>query len=393
MSVTRHLYFRLSAYYFFHFGALGALTPYWGPFLAAQGLREEMIGALFALLLGTKVIAPYTWGWLADRSGQRMRIIRAGALGAFLVFALLLADTSLGLLIVVMFGFGFFWNAILPQFEATTLTHLGRADERYSFIRLWGSIGFIVAVIGIGEALETRSISELPLYVLLFLAGVVLAVALVPESGSTVTTGRSQSVHSVLLDRNVLPLFVIFFLMQASHGPYYSFFSLFLEQHGYGPSLVGRLWAVGVIAEVGVFLLMPRLLQQFGARRLLLFSLAAATLRWLLTALFVDKLAIILFAQTLHLASFGIYHAIAVYYVHRFFTGQLQGRGQALYSSLGFGAGSAVGSLASGFIWNAFQPAAIFISAAVMTAVAFLLALRRVNDVLPECSTNGNRTK
>lgn len=386
MSVTHHLYFRLSAYYFFHFGALGALTPYWGPFLAAQGLGEEMIGILFALLLGTKVIAPYAWGWLADRSGQRMGIIRAGALGAFLVFALLLADTSLALLIVVMLGFGFFWNAILPQFEATTLTHLGHADERYSFVRMWGSIGFIVAVIGIGEALETRAISELPVYVLLFLGGVVLAVALVPESGSTVPTDRQQSVRGVLLNRNVLPLFVIFFLMQTSHGPYYSFFSLFLEQHGYGPSLVGRLWAVGVIAEVGVFLLMPKLLQQFGARRLLLFSLAAATLRWLFTALFVDKLTIILFAQTLHLASFGIYHTIAVYYVHRFFTGRLQGRGQALYSSLGFGAGGAVGSLASGFIWNAFQPAAIFISAALMTAVAFLLALRRVSDVQPQDS-------
>lgn len=384
MPATRYLYTRLSAYYFFHFGALGALTPYWGPFLAAQGLREEVIGALFAVLLGTKIVAPYVWGWLADRSGYRMRVIRMGALAALLVFALLLTGTSFWMLLVVMLGFGFFWNAILPQFEANTLTHLGHADERYSFVRLWGSIGFIVAVLGIGELLESRPIHELPMYVLFFLAGIVAVAAFVPDSGKSVASGRQQTVRAVLLDRRVLPLFVIFFLMQASHGPYYAFFSLFLEQNGYSPSLVGRLWALGVIAEIGVFLLMPQLLRRFGARNLLLFSLAAATLRWLLTALFVDKLTIILFAQILHLASFGIYHAIAVYYVHRFFTGRLQGRGQALYSSLGFGAGGAVGSLASGFIWNAFQPAAIFVSAALMTAVAFLLALRRVSDVQPQ---------
>jgi len=384
MPATRGLYFRLSAYYFFHFGALGALMPYWGPFLSAQGLREETIGILLAALLGTKIVAPYVWGWLADHSGQRMGVIRAGALGAFLMFALLLADTSLLLLVVVMLGFGFFWNAILPQFEAATLTHLDRADHRYSLVRVWGSIGFIIAVIGVGEALETQAISELPVYVLLFLAGTVVAVALAPESGRTSASDRKQSVRKVLFDRKVFPLFAIFFLMEASHGPYYAFFSLFLEDNGYSPSLVGRLWATGVIAEVGVFLLMPRMLMRFGARQLLLFSLGAATLRWLLTALFIDKLPVILFAQTLHLASFGIYHAIAVYYVHRIFTGRLQGRGQALYSSFGFGAGGAAGSLVSGFIWTAFQPAAIFISAALMTAVAFMLALRRVDDVLPE---------
>ena len=384
MTTGDRLYFKLSAYYFFHFGALGALMPYWGPFLSARGYGEEIIGALFALLLGTKIVAPYAWGWLADHSGQRMKVIRIGALAAFLVFALLQFGTSLPLLVVVMLGFGFFWNAILPQFEAITLSHLGRDDHRYSLVRLWGSVGFILAVVAIGALFETRPTRELPVYVLVFLAGIVAAVQLVPNRDVSRPADRSQSVRSVLRKRGVVALFAVFFLMQASHGPYYGFFSLFLEHNGYRPALVGWLWAVGVIAEVGVFLYMPRLIKRHGARQLLLFSLLAATLRWLITALFVDKLTIILLAQTLHLASFGIYHAIAVHYVHRIFTGRLQGRGQALYSSLGFGAGGAVGSLASGFIWNAVAPPAIFLAAALMTAVAFVLALSCVNDTHAE---------
>lgn len=377
------LYPRLSAYYFFHFGALGALMPYWGPFLAAEGHGEEVIGMLLALLLGTKVLAPYAWGWLADRSGQRLAVIRAGAFAAFASFAVLMFDTSLWMLVAVTLGFGFFWNAILPQFEAVTLTHLGQHDHRYSLVRLWGSVGFIVAVISVGVLLETHSVRELPLYVLVFLAGIVVAVQLMPD-GATPRAADLTSVRSVLRQRNVIALFLVFFLMQASHGPYYGFFSLYLEENGYGPSLVGWLWAAGVIAEVGVFLYMPRLAKRFGARQLLLFSLVAATIRWLITALFVDKLTIILLAQTLHLASFGIYHAIAVHYVHRIFTGRLQGRGQALYSSLGFGAGGAAGSFASGFIWNAFAPSAIFLAAASMTAVAFVLAKACVNDTREE---------
>lgn len=381
------LYLRLSAYYFFHYGALGALMPYWGPFLAAQGFSEEMIGVLFALLLGTKIVAPNVWGWLADRAGRRMPVIRLGAFAAFAFFLLLLFGTPLWLLIVVMLGYGFFWNAILPQFEATTLNHLGKADHRYSFVRLWGSIGFIVAVAGIGALLETRPLDELPVYVLVFLAGIVLMSMLVPEGGVSAERGERRSLREVMQARGVLPLFLVFFLMQASHGPYYGFFSLFLELHGYRPALVGQLWAVGVVAEVGVFLLMPRLLRRFTARQLLLFALAAATARWLITAAFIDKLPVILLAQTLHLASFGIYHAIAVYFIHRFFTGRLQGRGQALYSSLGFGAGGAAGSLVSGFIWNAIAPAAIFLAAAAMTASAFLLAYRSV----PDAQSGGNR--
>lgn len=380
MTARHAPYLRLSAYYFFHFGALGALMPYWGPYLAAIGYDERAIGALFALLLATKIVAPYAWGWLADRSGRRMSVVRWGAAAALCVFALLLAETSLALLIVVTLGFGFFWNAILPQFEAITLTHLAHEDHRYSLVRVWGSVGFILAVAGIGMLLETRSVAELPVYIVVFLAGIVLAVSVVPEPAVSPQADRKRSVREAMLARGVLPLFAVFFLMQASHGPYYGFFTLFLEEHGYAPSLIGRLWALGVIAEVGVFVLMPHLIRRFGARQLLLFSLLAATLRWLLTALFVDKLTIILFAQTLHLASFGIYHAIAVHYVHRLFAGQLQGRGQALYSSLGFGAGGAVGSLASGFIWSALVPAAIFAAAAAMTAIAFVLALTRVRD-------------
>lgn len=383
MTAGNRLYFRLSAYYFFHFGALGALMPYWGPYLAAQGFGEELIGMLLALLLGTKVIAPYAWGSLADRSGQRLAVIRIGAFAAMLIFAMLMFDTSLWMIVAVTLGFGFSWNAILPQFEAVTLAHLGRGDHRYSLVRLWGSIGFIVAVTSVGALLDARAIGELPMYVLVFLAGIVAAVQFVPDS-KTPREASGASIRFVLRQRQVVALFLVFFLMQASHGPYYGFFSLFLEANGYGPSLVGWLWAVGVIAEVGVFLYMPRLVMRFGARRLLLFSLLAATLRWLITALFVDKLTIILLAQTLHLASFGIYHAIAVHYVHRIFTGRLQGRGQALYSSLGFGAGGAVGSLASGFIWNALAPPAIFLAAAMTTAVAFVLAKACVHDTQHE---------
>ena len=149
-----------------------------------------------------------------------------------------------------------------------------------------------------------------------------------------------------------------------SHGPYYVFFSIYMESHGYSTALIGQLWALGVLAEIGVFLLMPVLLPRFGARSLLLLAVMLTTLRWLLVAGFADNIAIIAFSQLLHAASFGLYHVVVIFLIHRLFTGVHQGRGQALYSSLSFGAGGACGSLASGYLWSGIGPEAMYLLAA-----------------------------
>jgi len=160
------------------------------------------------------------------------------------------------------------------------------------------------------------------------------------------------------------------FLMQASHGPYYTFYTLYMEDHGYSRGLIGQLWALGVVAEISLFLLVPRFLPRLGAPRVLLASLALAALRWAIIGTQPEHLGIMLFAQLLHAASFGSFHAAAMHLVHRFFVGRHQGRGQALYSSLSFGAGGAVGSLASGYLWESAGGGNTYLVAAAVAGVA-----------------------
>ena len=116
------------------------------------------------------------------------------------------------------------------------------------------------------------------------------------------------------------------------------------------------------------------MLPRYGAYALLMWSLGLTTLRWLLIALYPDQLSVVVFAQCLHAASFGIYHAVAIHLIHKFFVGPHQGRGQALYSSLSFGAGGALGSLASGYMWGAFSPQATYLAAAAISALAAIIA-------------------
>ncbi len=369
-------YWRLSGFYFFYFTSLGALLPYWGLYLKSQGFSVADIGSLMAILMATKIISPNIWGWVADHTGRRMSIVRIGCLISMLAFAGVFGADSFIRMLLVLVVFSFFWNATLPQFEATTFSHLGAQIHRYSSIRLWGSIGFIVAVWGLGKVLEGDGISMLPMILLLLFAGIWLSSLFVPEEAAGYLKLDHEPLRRLLARPDVIGLLLVCFLMQASHGPYYTFYSIYLQNYGYSLSSIGGLWALGVAAEVGIFLLMPRLVPRFGLRRLLLGSLLLAALRWLIIALYPQSLVLIIFAQCLHAASFGSYHAVAIQYIHGFFTGRHQGKGQALYSSVSFGAGGALGSFYSGYLFAGLGAQSMFLVATLLALGGLLIAWR-----------------
>jgi MFS transporter, PPP family, 3-phenylpropionic acid transporter len=370
------LYWRLSIFYFIYFGALGALIPYWGLYLHARGFSAIEIGELMALLALTRILAPNIGGWLADHYNRPLWIVRLSSGLALLCFSGIFFVESYWGIAWVMAAFSFFWNAALPQFEATTLSHLGSYSHRYSHIRLWGSIGFIVTVMALGQSLYYWSVSAvLPLSLMVLLGAILCSSLSVPEAKVLhCHTHTAPPLWRVLRQPAVIALFGACFLMQAGHGAYYAFYSIHLENAGYSPLSISTLWSLGVIAEVGIFMFMHRLILRFGLRTLLLLSLALASVRWLLIGAWVDSALILMAAQILHAASFGIYHAAAIHLVQQHFPGKLQGRGQALYSSLSFGAGNALGTLSSGYAWDIVGAQMTFALAALMCALGFVVA-------------------
>jgi MFS transporter, PPP family, 3-phenylpropionic acid transporter len=367
-------YWRLSGFYFFYFAILGVLVPYWAPYLRSQGYSAAQIGELMAILHATRIIAPNLWGWLADRAGRRMLIVRFSCVAALLSFSGVLLDSSYWWLAGVMVVFSFFWNASLPQFEANTLNHLQGQEHSYSRVRLWGSVGFIGAVMVIGSVVDRLGIEILPWAVVLLFAALSAASLLTPAREQKAPQTSEPSFAAVALQPQVLSFLLVCFLLQASHGPYYAFYSIWLQDAGYSGGTIGALWALAVVAEIGIFLTMHRLLPHYGPRLLITATLVLAALRWLLIGTAVDMLALLILAQLLHAATFGIYHVVGIQLVNRHFVGRNQGRGQALYSSITFGAGVALGSLLSGYLWAPLGGRATFILAAVLAAVTAVLA-------------------
>lgn len=368
-------YWRLSGFYFFYFATLGALVPYWGLYLKSIGFTPVDIGVLMALLMLSRIVAPVTWAWIADHRAQRMRVVRIAALITVLAFSGVFFGTGFWWLAAVMMVFSFFWNASLPLLEVITMNHSGGNAGAYGRVRLWGSLGFIASVLALGPVIDKHGPWWVLPSLMTLMGGIWLYSQLLPESDVQTSTLHAGRLRDVLRRPDVAAFLLACFLMQASHGPYYTFYSIYLEAHGYSKTLIGELWAFAVVCEIGVFLVMRRLLHHVALRVVLLMSFALAALRWLLIGHYPQSLSVLIIAQALHAATFGSFHASAIQMVYRFFTGHHQHRGQAIYGSVSFGLGGAVGSFYSGYTWAALGPTVSFDIAALLAGLAFAVAL------------------
>lgn len=345
-------YWRLSSFYFVYFAVLGTLFPYWSLYFQSRGFDPRQIGWLLGAMMACKVVAPNIWAWLADHSGRRLGIMRLGSLLACLCFAGLFLTPDFAWSLAIILSFSFFWNAVLPQQESITLGFLAHSPERYSLIRLWGSVGFIVTVVVVGGFVGEGQIALMPLFGFAFLVLVVTTSLTIPGSKPQPNAQSEQGVWAILCRWPVIVFLLGGLLMQMGHGAYYGFFSIHLQDLGYSELAIGLIWAVGVVAEILLFLLMQHLLPRFGVKPILLASLLLAVLRWLLIGYWADQLFWLLVAQSLHAFTFGTFHSAAIEGIRRMFGRTHQSKGQALYSATSFGLGGAIGSVTAGQIWH-----------------------------------------
>ncbi|MEO1820813.1 MFS transporter [Pseudomonas sp.] len=374
-------YWRLSGFYFAYFALLGGVAPFLSLYFESLGFSPARIGELVAIPMLMRCIAPNLWGWLGDATGQRLLIVRVGALLTALCFAGIFWRQDYWWLAAIMALHSFFWHAVLPQFEAITLAHLGSQSARYSQLRLWGSVGFILTVVLLGLLLQRAGMAVYPMAMFGIMLLIAVCSTLVPQPPRQLASAAVAGDGFVqrLRQPGVPAFFVAVALMQLSHGPYYTFLSIHLEALGYSRGLIGMLWALGVLAEIVLFMFMHRLLAWISLRQLLVVSFALAALRWLLLGKLAEEMLVLVFAQLLHAATFGAFHVASIHLVQQRFGERYQGQGQALYATLA-GIGGALGALCSGYAWAGMGPTLTFAAAALAAFVGMLLLLLRLGD-------------
>jgi PPP family 3-phenylpropionic acid transporter len=362
--------FRLGAYYFASFVGVALLVAYFPPYLASRGLTPTEIAWVLALPQLARVAAPAAWGAIADRSTAQRAIVIAACAANAVCYALLPAMSGFAAIAWLVALTSLVSTAALPLVEAITLNALAGQAGRYGPIRLWGSIGFMAAVLAGGAWLDAHDVRFVPYALFVFAAATLGASFALPAPAAPVAPRAAR----FGLSRSAAALLTSAFCTAAAHGTLYAFFTLHLQRLGYSASLIGFLWMLGVLAEVGVFLYLPALFRRYALSTLLIASAACGVVRFLAIGWMAQWLVVLLAAQVPHAATFGSYHAAAVAAVQRLFSAHAQALGQTLFSSVGYGAGGALGALAAGWAWEAAGPGLAFSLAALAALMGLFFA-------------------
>ena len=370
-------YWRLSAYYFAYFAFLGVFSPYFGLYLQSRAFSAWDIGLLMSQMQLMRLFGPYLWGALADRLGKRLFVIRLTSVGTLVAFSAFFWIKRFDAYMAAMAILAFFWSASLPLVEALTFDHLRENAARYSRVRLWGSVGFIAAVLASGALLDFLPLDAVLWFTVASLLAIVVSSMSVPDAAAHQSHEDSAPVAAILTLPSVRALLAAGLCMQAAHGAMNIFYSIYIAGLGYSKSVVGGLFSLGVVAEIAMFFFMSRVMRRYSLRRILIASFAVAVGRFLLIGWFAT-LPVLIFAQTLHSLTFGAFHAASIAAINHWFRGSARARGQALYSSLAFGAGGLLGGLASGWSWDHLGGAMAFTLSSLFALIGLVLVVKWV---------------
>ncbi len=361
-------------FFFAYYGYVGVFSPYASLYFADRGIGAAQIGVLMSLMQVMRIFGPNLWGWVADHTRRRVLVLRLTSMAAALAFCAMFWGASFAYFFVAMVLLNLFTSAQGPLSEALMLSAMRGDLTHYGRLRLWGSVGFIAAVTLSGQLLDWYGI-ELVLWIsLLLLALVVFAATGMREEGRAHPAHDTPSVRELLKRREVLAFFVSTFLMVAAHASLYVYYSLYLAQIGYSKTVIGLMWSLGVVAEIVFFYWQAPLFRRLGVRLLMLASLAIGVVRFLMIGLGAESLALLLLAQVLHAATFGVHHSASVATMQRWFSGPLQARGQALYISVSYGLGGTAGGLLLSACWDTFGAKIVYLLAAALCVFAWLAA-------------------
>ncbi len=352
----------IATYFFTYFAFIGAINPYFALWLQDYGYSAGQIGVLLAVPPALRLIGPTSWGRLADATGKRVKWLRWMA-----------HISVLGLVVVGLAPYGGAWRMPLillglvllhamlsgqvPMTESLLMQQLGKQTHLYGRIRLFGSLGFIVAVMALGPLLDwLGTVWLLPLGAATLLMHAMASWRL-RDAPALPAAHREATNLTQLLRLPHVPLFLsASFLMVFGHMGLYIYFSLYLESVGYSKTIIGFLWVMSTVGEVAYFWYQARapFKPLTGYTRVywvaaLRFGLLAGVAipfgspLWLLVAL-----------QLLHTFTFALHHAVSMVLVKRLFPASAGSTANALFNTVTYGLAGVFGALVCAAVWNHF---------------------------------------
>ena len=354
----------ISLQYALYFGAQGVFIPYFNLYCYHLGFNGVQIGALSSLRSVVLVVFSLAWGALADRFHMRKPLyVWCNVISTLVWSFYLIADTFWTMFLVTAL-YGVFYAPIIAFLEAFSMDLLGRGKSGYGRLRVWGSVAFIVVVVVVGWALGWLPIKAVLVFI--FAGGVLLSLVglIMPASTAASKEPFWKSIRA-FMNQRVLVFLLCAFLMLVSHGAYYGFFSIYLENLGFGSSFIGLAWALAIIAEILVMVNSKRIFQYLSLETALAVTFIIAIFRWVLLGTLHAWYAILML-QVLHAGTYAMFHMASILYMDELAPEGAKTLGQSINNAMTYGLGLMAGFFISGFLYEQAGASFAFMASALL---------------------------
>lgn len=370
-------------FYFMFFGFLAVGMSFFPVYCRDLGFSPFEVSLISAAASIAPITAPPVLAHLAHtRLSPRTVVLSAAVLTMLSFSALFFVQSFIAVFAAWLICLWFYWG-MLPLIETRILRADLAGDLKFGHTRIGGSIGFILVMLMLGELVTLQdSAVVLPVGLATLFAICGVTAWLLPRLSST----AAHSDHSPRLPgpsfwrtqaaRPIILVLIVYAFVSASHGGYYTYFSLHLDALGFSPRFISQAWIFGVIAEVLMFIGFFRLERRFALPTLLSASIGLSILRWIMLSISANA-GIILLSQLLHAFSFAGCHNAALKLIHRALPDSMRDRGQAAMTAFGGGTGGLVGRLLAGALaQSGGSYMQVFLLAAFLAGIGLCISLR-----------------
>ncbi|MBO4227024.1 MFS transporter [Bradyrhizobium neotropicale] len=377
---------RLGAFYGTMFGMLGTYLPFFPLWLKAVGIEASWIGIITAVPAVTRFTVLPLITSLAERRRMLRGAIMITAAATAFGFALIGTQRQALPVFLVFVVTCCLWTPTGPLTDAYALRGVTHYRLNYGPLRLWGSAAFVVGALLCGLLVDEVAAEHL-IWIIAAVAGVsaLTSLGLRPlEVAKRAETAQRGGV-ALLRDRGFLAIIAASALIQGSHVAYYIFASIVWKQAGLGGLTIAALWSLGVLAEIVLFAVSPRL--TLPPAMLVVIGALAGVARWVITAQD-PPLPVLAVVQLAHGLTFGLTQVgIMGLLVHQV-PGHIMARGQG-YLAACSGIVSSSTAILCGVVYARYGQGVYYLMAAMAASGALVMWLARRNLHHPQSAASG----
>ena len=364
---------KFSLVYFSIFIVIGINAPFFPLWLSSKGFTERYIAIILAASVLTKLFANPFFAGLGDKYGNRkIPMLYLAFFSSIVLFSLNIFNSLYLIASMAIISWALF-APLMPLTESLTTTAIKKHNFDYGNTRLWGSVSFIIVAFFGGIIVERYGLKYVPILMTTGALFLFISVIFMPTITS-LPARKNMSTYSLLKNRNFFPFLLACGAIQSSHGLYYGFSTIYWKSIGISETIIGALWAEGVIFEIILLAYFYKFKNYTSPKNFLILAGIIAIIRWSLMA-FADNVLFIASIQILHAFTFGLTHLAAINFISEVMPTRAQAKSQALYSAISMGAFLAISIAVSGDLYRLFYDKS-FLFSSFLAFIGVLISLK-----------------